>query len=235
MPCGSPPCHNGEVETYSYPDDQLRITSAQREHAVELLRQAAADGRLDFEEMNARLPIGLEARTQGELRRIVGDLVPSADLASFLNDVTPPLQGPGSAWDSPLVLGREKTAVKLAGAWEVPPFIELYCSIWHVARLDFLEAIPLAPVIDLVVVAHGASPQFIFPPGWGVDTERLAVGNSGWFTSNVSTRPDKGLPRVVLRGHVGGGKSRYATPRELQKLEKRRALAAATASRAITA
>lgn len=227
MPSGSHPSHNGTVETFSYPDDQLRITSTQREHAIELLRQAAADGRLDFEEMNARLPIGLEARTQGELRRIVGDLVPSAELAAFLNDMTPPLQGPGATWDNPLVLGREKTAVKLEGTWEVPPFIELYCSVWHVARLDFVEAVALAPVIDLVVVAHGASPQFIFPPGWGADTERLTVGNSGWFTSNVSTRPEKGLPRVVLRGHVGGGKARYETPRELRKRERQRAKAAA--------
>ncbi|NHB85291.1 DUF1707 domain-containing protein [Tessaracoccus sp. HDW20] len=77
------------------PDDQLRITSAQRERAVELVRLAAADGRLEFDEMNQRVGIGLEARTQGELRRIVGDLVPSAELAAFLTDITPPVQGRG--------------------------------------------------------------------------------------------------------------------------------------------
>ncbi|AQP48203.1 hypothetical protein BW730_12520 [Tessaracoccus aquimaris] len=205
-------------------DDQLRITSAQRESAVELVRQAAADGRLDFDEMNGRVSVGLEARTQGELRRIVGDLVPSAELAAFLADVTPPLEGPGSTWDDPLVIGRD-SQWDVKGPWNVPPFLEVYCSFWKVLTLNFLEATALAPVIDMVVVAHSGSPTVIVPPGWGVDTERLSVNSQGAFTSNVATRPDKGMPRIVMRGHTRNGKARYATTRELRKLAERRALA----------
>lgn len=203
-------------------DDQLRVTSAQRERAVELVRQAAADGRLDFDEMNGRVSVGLEARTQGELRRIVGDLVPSAELAAFLADVTPPLEGPGSTWDDPLVIGRDQKW-DLKGPWNVPPFLEVYCSFWSVLTLNFLEATPLAPVIDMVVVAHNGSPTVIVPPGWGVDTERLSVSSQGGFSSNVATRPDKGFPRIVMRGHVSNGRARYAKPRELRKLAERRA------------
>lgn len=147
------------MQNYDNTDDQLRITSAQRERAVELVRQAAADGRLDFDEMNGRVAVGLEAKTQGELRRIVGDLVPSAELAAFLLDVTPALEGPGSTWDNPLMLGKDKKSLNLHGRWQVPPFMELYCSIWHSVKINFMEAVALAPVIDLVVVAHGGSPR----------------------------------------------------------------------------
>jgi len=203
------------------PDDQLRITSAQRERAVELVRMAAADGRLDFDELNQRIGVGLEARTQGELRRIVGDLVPGAELAAFLADITPPLQGPGATWDEPLLLGRTPETRKITGPWKVPPFIEVYCSMWHYVTLNFLEAVPLAPVIDLVLVAHGGSPTLIVPEGWGVDTERVSVGNQGMFSSNVETRPARGLPRIVMRGHASNGKVRYAKPRELQRLAAR--------------
>ncbi len=210
-------------------DDQLRITSVQRERAIELVRQAAADGRLDFDEMNGRVSVGLEARTQGDLRRIVGDLVPSAELAAFLLDVTPPLQGPGSTWDDPLVIGRDgKWDVK--GPWNVPPFLEVYCSFWSLLTLNFLEATALAPVIDMVVVGHNGSPTVIVPQGWGVDTERLSVTSQGAFSSNVATRPDKGMPRIVMRGHTRNGKARYATKRELRKLAERRALAQLSAA-----
>ena len=203
------------------PDDQLRITGTQRDRAIQLVREAASDGRLDFDELNARLAIGLEARTQGELRRIVGDLVPSAELASFLHDLTPPIAGPGATWDQPLLLGHDKGSVELKGAWRVPPFMELYCSFWRSVKVDFTEAIPLAPVIDLVLVAHNGSPTFIVPRGWGVDTERVAVSNQGMFRSEVATRPEPGFPRVVMRGHVSNGKARYAKPRELRKAAER--------------
>lgn len=201
-------------------DDQLRITSAQREHAIELVRLAAADGRLDFDELQSRAALGLEARTQGELRRIVGDLVPSAELAAFLADVTPPLQGPGSTWDDPLMIGKEPGSTTVAGVWNVPPFIEVHCTFWQLVKLNFLQARPLAPVIDVVLVAHKGSPTFIVPQGWGVDTERVSISNQGTFSSNVATRPDKGFPRLVLRGHSSNGKARYASAREVRKAEQ---------------
>ncbi|WP_231979544.1 hypothetical protein [Tessaracoccus coleopterorum] len=72
-----------------------------------------------------------------------------------------------------------------------------------------------------MLVAHGGSPTLIVPQGWGVDTERVSVGNQGMFSSNVTTRPAPGLPRIVVRGHTSNGKVRYATPRELRRLAAR--------------
>ena len=61
-------------------DDKVRIAPALRERAVEVTRQAAADGRIEFDELGGRVGRCLEARTQGDLRAVLGDLIPSADL-----------------------------------------------------------------------------------------------------------------------------------------------------------
>jgi hypothetical protein len=52
----------------------LRASDAERDAVAERLRQAAAEGRLDTEELEERLDVALRARTYGELRRLVADL-----------------------------------------------------------------------------------------------------------------------------------------------------------------
>jgi hypothetical protein len=55
----------------------LRAGDSDREHAVDRLRQAAADGRLDAEELEERVSAALVARTYGELDLLVADLPPA--------------------------------------------------------------------------------------------------------------------------------------------------------------
>ena len=57
-------------------NDSLRAADSDREQVAERLRQAAAEGRLDQEELEARLEAALTARTYGELDRLVADLPP---------------------------------------------------------------------------------------------------------------------------------------------------------------
>jgi DUF1707 SHOCT-like domain len=52
----------------------LRASDADREHVVERLREAAAEGRLLAEELEHRLGAALSARTYGELDAVVADL-----------------------------------------------------------------------------------------------------------------------------------------------------------------
>lgn len=203
----------------SYPDDHVRVGNVQRERAVELLRQAAADGRVDFDELDARLPQALQARTQGELRPVISDLVPTADLTNVLSDDTPQSSGPGSTWDDPLMLRADiRQSIKLEGRWQVPPFIEIHCTMWGTVRLDFQHAVPLAPVIDIVLVAADAGVTLVVPEGWGVDTERVRVSASfGTFTSKVSSRPQRGKPRIILSGNVASGSVRLPRPGEQRR------------------
>ena len=45
------------------PEPGLRVTGVQRERAATILREAAADGRIPFEELEVRMPGTLEAPT----------------------------------------------------------------------------------------------------------------------------------------------------------------------------
>ena len=70
-------------------DGQLRVTRGQREHVIELLRNAAADGRLSFEELEARVPRADNAMVRADLAAVLVDLVPAAQLAAEVGDAAP--------------------------------------------------------------------------------------------------------------------------------------------------
>jgi hypothetical protein len=55
----------------------LRASDRDREHIADLLRHAAAEGRLLVEELEQRVAAAFSARTYGELDAIVSDLPPS--------------------------------------------------------------------------------------------------------------------------------------------------------------
>ena len=57
----------------TWPDD-TRAADADRDVTVEALRDHAAAGRLDSDELDERLEIALGAQTLGELRALVADL-----------------------------------------------------------------------------------------------------------------------------------------------------------------
>lgn len=52
----------------------MRASDADRERAAERLRRAAAEGRLDTDELEERLEAALGARTYAELEAVVADL-----------------------------------------------------------------------------------------------------------------------------------------------------------------
>jgi hypothetical protein len=53
---------------------ELRVADEDRDRAVERLRTAGAEGRLDSDELEERISRALTARTQGELDDLVKDL-----------------------------------------------------------------------------------------------------------------------------------------------------------------
>ncbi len=57
--------------------DRLRASNTDRERVLRVLREAAADGRLDLEEFEERSSLAHEARTLGELPGITADLLPA--------------------------------------------------------------------------------------------------------------------------------------------------------------
>ena len=63
----------GEVPTADR-EAGLRVSDRERERAVGLLSEHAAEGRLGVEELEARVDAALAARTRGELAALTGDL-----------------------------------------------------------------------------------------------------------------------------------------------------------------
>lgn len=200
------------------PDAHLRITNGQRENAVAIVRDAAADGRLDFDELDQRVSSALRALTRGDLASVLADLVPTADIGQALTTAAPLAEGPGYRWEEPLMLmGDWRRSTKLRGVWEVPPFIEINTGMAASVVLDMTHATYRSNAVDVVVTSSGGTILLVVPEGWGVDIQGVqSDGMSASVTSRVPTRPDRGLPRIVVRGRTTGSlKVRHPKPREL--------------------
>jgi uncharacterized membrane protein len=55
-------------------NDRFRVSDADRDRAAALLRDHYAEGRLSTDELDERLTAALNAKTSGELRRVLADL-----------------------------------------------------------------------------------------------------------------------------------------------------------------
>lgn len=184
--------------------DRLRVTNQQRDNAVRSLRQAVADGRLAFDEFDARMPVALGSVTRGDLVRVLEDLVEPSELDQVIADPQSMGDGPGFSWEHPLVIGPDRGDNERIGPWDVPPFLELNSGMWGI-RLDFQMARAVAPAVDIVVTGSMMSSiQIIVPDGWGVDTSGVNTNGQAQISSPVRTRPSPGNPRLILSGQMSG-------------------------------
>jgi hypothetical protein len=185
----------------SGPDRQpeLRASHDDREHAAEIIRIAAGDGRLTADELDERLEKALTARTTGELAVLTADLpaVPGAAAAQPKDLVEISCMG-GNA-------GRR-------GRWLVPRRMEITATGGNV-KLDFTEAVITGPTLHIDATVRGGNLILITRPGLEVDTD--GVSNVG---GNVRTRPPRGpmqpvILRVELAGQTWGGNVVVRPPR----------------------
>lgn len=187
------------------PEAALRVGTVHREHALETLRNAAADARITFDELEERVPRAVNARTRGDLAAVLDDLLPATELAALLGEHSTPGTGPGWRFEEPLLLRSSGwRMLRVLGEWDVPPFLEAQYGIGSLT-LDFTRAQALAPIIDLVLVGSGwGAATLVVPASWGVDTQGLQIDSSSSVTSTVPTRPSAEGARLVVRGRVSG-------------------------------
>lgn len=67
---------HGGMTTSEVPATALRVTQAERDQVVDLLKDAYADGRLDHDEFELRVHLAMTAKTRGELAVLPADLKP---------------------------------------------------------------------------------------------------------------------------------------------------------------
>jgi hypothetical protein len=76
-------------------DDRMRVSDADRERVTARLREHFAEGRLTQEELDERITAALNAKTVGDLRRIMADL-PEPETAGAQAG-----PGPAGGWGPP--------------------------------------------------------------------------------------------------------------------------------------
>ena len=172
----------------------LRASHDDRDHAVELLRVAAGDGRLSAEELDERLELALTARTVGELAVLTQDLpaVPGRTAA--------PAPRPKEISRIDISSG----STRRVGRWVVPQRLDVRVSSGSV-RLDLTEAVLTQPTLVINAEVASGSLRIITRPGIVVDTDDVTV-RSGSARVRAPWGPDVPvILRVEVSGKVGSG------------------------------
>ena len=175
-----------------------RASDADRDQAVARLREAAAEGRLSFEELAACVERVYEAQTQSELEPLTKD-VPAA--------APPPLR-PAKGLILGILGGGDRS-----GRWRVPPRLTVV-NVMGGADLDLREAVLEAPEIEITVWSLMGGSDITVPEGVHVEFEDFAL--LGGNDLKVPGRPlPPGAPTVRVRAYslLGGTDVRTKGPR----------------------
>lgn len=177
--------------TAEQPPD-LRVSHADRDQVVEVLREAAADGRLTAEELDERVEAALTARTGSDLALLTTDLPAS----------------PAAAAVEPKDLVKiDQTfgSVERTGRWVVPRRMEIRLTAGNV-KLDFTEAAMTNSTLHIDVdLGIGGDLLLVTKPGIVVTTDDLVVRMGD---IKIRQRPDPNTPvifRIEVAGRVRGG------------------------------
>ena len=193
------------------PRDQraLRASDADREQIADVLRQAAADGRLSLSELDERIDALYAAKTYGELEPVVHDLPADVALPPVAAPIVP---RPAAAIDrTDRVGGTPGTAVSKAvfggivrrGEWVVPSHYRLK-AVFGGAELDLRDAQLETHEVTIEIKAVFGGVNIVVPPDVRVVVD--GDGIFGGFNDDTHTQPPTGSPVVRVGGKaVFGG------------------------------
>ncbi len=184
----------------------LRASDADRDKTAEVLRAAAAEGRIDLAELEERLERTFAARTYAELSPITADL-PGADeggrLARTGTDRSRSASAPGDHGALTQPGPREINAVlgeqSLSGPWLAPRRMTARAFLGEV-KLDLTEAVVPHEILLEVQVGLGQV-TLIVPDDIAVVFEGggLILGSR---TNKSRGTPGPGTPVVRVRGTI---------------------------------
>jgi hypothetical protein len=182
-----------DIEPRNDPD-RVRVSDREREQVVELLGQAAAEGRLTIDEYAERAGTAHSAQTRGELVKLTDDL-PAAPLAHRTGST---MGGPAEERLT-AVFGNESRK----GYWVVPARL-LARSIFGDCHIELQGAQLQAPVTTIEVTVLFGSVTIFVPEGMDV---RL-TGSVVFGSKESQLRggpPPPGAPVLDVRVKVAFG------------------------------
>lgn len=187
------------------PPGELRASHDDRDAVVEQLRDAAAEGRIDFEELDTRLEQALTARTHAELAVLTADL---------------PRLIPAESQPALVLKGGMHGASRGPGRWDVPGHLVAHGGMGGV-RLDFTRAQCRLTEVALEAYGEMAGVTIVIPDAWAVDTGGMDPGIGGLKDKTTPDRlPGTPLIRLTGAGGMAGVIIRHPNRWERRKLRR---------------
>ncbi|MBC9734927.1 DUF1707 domain-containing protein [Nocardioides marmotae] len=180
----------------------LRVSDADRHRTAEVLREAAAEGRLDLDELDERLEATYAAKVYRDLVPIVSDLPALPGAAPGW----PTAPAPRPAGGIPQVATRHDLSVAILGgcdrkgAWEVGPTHQAYALMGGV-QIDLREAVFTSRETVITCGAFWAGIDIVVNERTQVVME--GIGIMGAFEQGrdkVEARLDADSPIVRVKG-----------------------------------
>ena len=194
-------------------DTSPRASDAERNQAVDRLRTAYVEGRLDQEEFDERSRAALTAKTRAQLERLFTDLPSGPPTAASSWPVPVQPVRPGEP-EGPRLALAVMSGVERRGRWHVPASSTAVAFMGGVV-LDLRGAVLSAQVTSITAVAIMGGIEIIVPPGMRVDTHGFGF-MGGWenHTEQAADLP-AGTPVLRVRGlaFMGGVDVRTKRPK----------------------
>jgi hypothetical protein len=181
-------------------DERLRASHEDRDRVVDVLREAAGDGRLTAAELDERVERALTARTHGDLAELTEDLLAAGAAV------------PAAEPKKVLRIERQGANAYRDGSWVVPERIEIRATGGNVT-LDFTEAVIALPSLQIHAVVAGGNLTLVTRPGIVVNTDEVAVAGGRVI---MREPPDPSAPvllSVDVSGKLIGGNIRVRLPK----------------------
>jgi hypothetical protein len=180
--------------------DRIRVSDQEREHVIELLGQAAAEGRLTLDEYSDRAGSATSARTRGELARLTEDLPAGAPRRA------PAPTGGQSPDRLVAVFGNESRK----GNWPVPEELTA-TSVFGDCHIELQDAQLRHPVVTINATAIFGSVTVFVPEGVEVRLSGTAI--FGAKESKLIGPTSPGAPVIEVRTRVVFGAVTVRPPR----------------------
>jgi len=201
----------------------LRVSDAEREHAADVLRRAAGDGRITFDELDERLTAAYAAKTYGELAAVTEDLPEAGPQPPAVTAPMPPAAAaarfpetrfggtPGSGISVAVMSEAHRT-----GGWVVPPSYTAV-AIMGAVNLDLREAQFSGHEITIQTFALMGGIDIIVDEEIAVDVSGIAF--MGGFDHRATGPGLPGAPRLRVVGFamMGGVNVQRRPPRKKQR------------------
>ena len=171
----------------------LRASDLERERTIDILRDAAGEGRLTFEELADRIEDAARAKTRGELARLTRDLPAGSAV---------PVPAPGAALEAPASQSSVFGDVRREGAWIVPARSSWH-SVFGDVVLDLREAQVISAEVHIDAVSVFGDIDLLVPEGIAVEVRSSAP--LGVVRQQAGAVAPPGAPRVILTGWTAFG------------------------------